>query len=131
MSIFKRRDIEPEPVMSDLPCKHKYRDFNWYVDAVFYIDTKQLHIKIIEPYVCVYCKDRRDVVLEETNVYVKNAEEATKYTEDNYDKRYPDKIKPRVVVEDEINDVILVDREYITLFDKLYEERMKRYAGRY
>lgn len=48
------------------PCKHKWKDFPWYIDSALFDNTK-LHIRIIEPYVCIYCKKRKDIILKKNN----------------------------------------------------------------
>ena len=113
---IKMPEKEPE-------CIHKYQDFPWYIESHTYIHPNSrkiidYQIKIMEPYVCVKCYQRKDVVL------VKHTGENTTY--ENYwntiqelEKKYKDKIKSRPEVEDEINDMILVDREYINIYHKI------------
>lgn len=111
MGFLKKKKIEetPEP-----ECKHKYRDFPWYLTAVQ--NHSGCTISIIEPYVCVWCGNRRDVVLHElfkdSSMYKNLTKEATS-TIKYFEEIYKDQLQPRAVVEDQINDMKLVDRDYL------------------
>ena len=41
-------------------CQHKYKDFDWYITSNYYIDSHILKVRIIEPYVCIFCGNRID-----------------------------------------------------------------------
>lgn len=99
-----------QPVV--LPCNHKWEDFDWYIN--FSVNGKTLEYAIFEPYVCIHCKERKDVILEGTTSITASSNEAAWSELEKIKSRYP-KIKDRAIVEDEINDAQLVDREYIRI----------------
>lgn len=97
---------------------HKWKDFNWYIDAIYYSSDNSFNIKIIEPYVCIYCKERKNIILKEINATHCSKAEADN-TYNNWLKRYEKNIEDRAIIEDKINDMTLVDREYLELYDKV------------
>lgn len=126
-SIFKRKTREPPeqevPVFIPPKCPHTWKDFPWYMtwEWITYGVGQQngeLNLKISEPYICVHCKERKDVdllKLTKTNISLQKANDIS----DEYEKRYKDKLKPIPVLEDMINDYILVDREKLEIVEKL------------
>ena len=128
MGWFSRRKQEvKEPVVSEpIPCRHKWKDFKWYIDVKrksemgYYTVMDCFTVDIYEPYVCVCCKERKDVKLS-SQTFLK-VDAARKYFED-ITKRYADHLGDKALIEDEINDMQLVDREYIEAYEKLL--RMK------
>lgn len=112
MSLFRRKQKENTPPQIPPPkeCNHKWKDFDWYIDFKIYQHT--LNYTIYEPYVCIHCKERKDVALERENVKGFNSnKEALEYVGSIINK-YP-KIKDRAIIEDEIHDTQLIDREYL------------------
>lgn len=100
-------------------CNHKWKDFNWYIDATYFPeDNNRLEIKVVEPYVCIFCKQRKDVILTNYNTIVDSQSNAVKIC-DKLKEQYKGKISDRAFVEDEINDMILVDREYLDLYEQI------------
>ena len=95
-------------------CQHKYKDFDWYITSNYYIDSHILSIKIIEPYVCIFCGNRIDKELH-TYETVCNREEIDEKV-NTFIKPYQSRLKVRAFVEDEINDFILVDKDYIEAY---------------
>lgn len=95
-------------------CEHKYKDFDWYVTSDYYIDDNILIVKVIKPYVCIFCGNRIDKVLH-TYKAICDREKFNKKLED-FIKPYQSKIKERAFVEDEINDFLLVDKDYIEAY---------------
>lgn len=96
-----------EPVKP--PCNHKWKDFDWYL--TYDIIGRSLKYQIYEPYVCIHCKKRKDISLESGTATTSSYKDALE-TLNIIKERYP-KIKDRAIVEDEINDAQLVDREYL------------------
>lgn len=97
--------------------EHKWRDFSWYQISKWrdgYYD-----VYIYEPYVCVTCKERKNVELLHECGYCtfKNFNDVIKRILSPYANR----LKPRAVVEDEVNDAILVDKEFVDAWDKLHK----------
>lgn len=114
------KEIQDEMLSATPPqppkeCQHKYKDFSWYL-INSYDGTGYFHCEIVEPYVCVYCKKRINKTLEEYQRHHFSANEAIEFVEKLHE-QFPDKIKPKAVVEDEINDFILVDRDFLKVYD--------------
>ena len=120
MGIFKKRLAEtPEPKPSEpKPCDHKWTEIRvdgeecWYID--FDIEGKWVRYSIVEPYVCIHCKQRKDVVLEGPREILCKSNADTWGVIEELGKQYK-QIKDRAIVEDAINDLQLVDREYLRI----------------
>lgn len=100
-------------------CEHKWRDYNWYLEyegKQFPNGNKTFNYTIYEPYVCIYCHKRNTVELENGIIDIRN-KTMNDAVRELYQK-YP-KIKSRALIEDEINDDIYVDREYLKWADFL------------
>lgn len=118
INIFKRKPKE---------CKHKYKDFPWFIalerDERSILERYRL--KVVEPYVCLLCKQRIDVVLScVSNVDIDDIDEKIKSIKN----RYKDKIEERAVVEDMVNDCQLVDKSFLESYEysqKVTEDIMK------
>ena len=108
----KKKKTLPPP-----PCRHKWMDFPWYYEAKYIKDTKFFNAKIIEPYVCIHCKERKNIVLKEISTYIsiKNATDVI----ESWKQTYKDKMQDKAIVEDMINDMQLVDREYLAIAHSL------------
>lgn len=98
-------------------CRHKWKDFPWYYEATYHTGHSCLKAKIIEPYVCIHCKERKNVVLKETEITM-TYEEAHEFI-DNWKKEYRDHMIDEVFVNDMIADMQLVDREYLALAEAI------------
>lgn len=113
------------------PCKHKYRDFPWYLDGtvkdntVRYTSHKTWTVKILEPYVCVHCGHRKDICLATYSGYGEDSEKDALERMRFLEARYPEQLKDRPVVEDMIMDMQLVDREYLEMMDGLLVPKIK------
>lgn len=118
INIFKRKPKE---------CKHKYKDFPWFIalerDERSILERYRL--KVVEPYVCLLCKKRTDVVLScVPNVDVDNMDDKIKALKN----LYKDKIEERAVVEDMVSDCQLVDKSFLESYEysqKVTEDIMK------
>lgn len=114
----KKKKPNPEyipPATQKKECDHKYRDFSWYALGSYNVATKTYTGKIFEPYVCIHCGHRKDVLLEDTCRWPMSYEE-TKEAHDQFQEPYKEQLKERAFVEDEINDMLLVDRSYINFY---------------
>lgn len=121
MSIFnKKKNNNPwtDPQLQSPPkrvCDHKWTDVQdesgdcWYME--YDIEDRTLSYAIYQPYVCIHCKARKDVLMESSNVSFSKKSEAWEELQE-VEKRYP-QIRPRALVEDKINDFQLVDRDYL------------------
>ena len=115
---FKKKEIQKPQSITPKICQHKYKDFNWYVTSVYNMDTNFLSFKIYEPYVCIHCGDRIDKLLDEKQWYCESKEIADE-KHNNEIKNYP-LIRSRAEIEDQINDMVLVDRAYIDIYMKVH-----------
>lgn len=109
--------LEPKPVLPPpKKCDHKWADIRVGDDECWYIDYNandcSLEYTIYEPYVCIHCKKRKDVILEGPRCISFSGNEGVWEELNSIRKKYP-QIKDRAVVEDAINDLQLVDRSYI------------------
>jgi len=118
INIFKRKPKE---------CKHKYKDFPWFISLER--DERSIleryRLKVVEPYVCLLCKKRTDVVLScVANVDMDNMNDKIKELKD----RYKGKIEERAIVEDMVSDCQLVDKSFLESYEysqKVTEDIMK------
>ncbi len=116
------KDIIYGPDLKKSTCSHKNRDFHWYLEGSY--DAHKFVINVIEPYVCVWCGHRENRVLQTLRGTSDNPKqemiEATKSLLDTYG----DRIQPRALVEDEINDMQLVDRDYLRALSLVHPEKL-------
>ena len=116
----KKQKTEVKPI--EFTCNHKWRDFPWYIKATYYDSVRRFELQIIEPYVCIHCKERKDVVLHEVvrnNSSWKHVEELLAECEE----KYGEHCQSRPVIEDMIHDMQLVDRQYLKIAESLYPEK--------
>lgn len=108
-SFFKKKIKQPTA------CNHKWKDFPWF--DVYGRDslTEQYFFKIMEPYVCIKCKERQDKML--MRFASDSAEERDRMLEE-CKKKYKGKLLDMPEVEDMVQDEILVDREYLKLLEQ-------------
>lgn len=111
-NIFKKQESQSQ---EPLKCNHKWKDFDWYVDGNY--NGQTLLFKVYEPYVCVICHERKDVLLFKQVTQHKTMKGANEWAE-NFVEKTP-QIKARAEIEDAINDFIMVDREYLNILEGL------------
>lgn len=117
MGLFSRP--EPKPVAPPpRVCQHKWTDVRdddgnemWYM--VVYTNGCKLDYTIKEPYVCIHCKERKDVPLESKTITYKSKDGLSEGLATIMQK-YP-QIKDRAIVEDAVNDMQLIDRNYLRI----------------
>lgn len=108
----------PEPEKPKA-CQHKWRDFDWYLEyenSTLRNGENVLDYNIYEPYVCIHCHKRENRSLEHGRISL-NGKNYTDVLQSILT-THP-KIKNRAELEDEINDEMLVDREYLKWADFL------------
>ena len=98
-------------------CRHQWKDFPWYYKATYFTAQQTLKAKIIEPYVCIHCKERKDVILKEINTQI-SYEDAKKQI-DTWRNDYKDYMMDETIINDMIADMQLVDREYLALAEAI------------
>lgn len=116
----KKQRVEAKPI--EFKCNHKWKDFPWYITAFYYEDTNAFDLKIIEPYVCIHCKERKDVVLHSVSRANFSWKQASKLLEE-CEEKYGEFCQPRPIVEDMIHDMQLIDRQYLEIAESLYPEK--------
>ena len=116
----KKSKSTDKPV--EFKCNHKWQDFPWYMQATYYAGTREFEIKLIEPYVCVHCKERKDVVLHRVERENYSWDDAEKLVDECWEK-YGQYCKDRPIIEDMINDMQLVDRQYLEILKSLHPEK--------
>lgn len=117
MGFFTKKKPVTEPSKPvEKKCEHKYQDFPWYL--TWSVNTYDYTIEVHEPYVCIFCGDRIDKIL-------------SRYTGkgdgqqliEKLHCRFDNHIKHREEVEDMINDMVLVDPEYLKYYHMLREQQ--------
>lgn len=115
-------EINSSQITTKTECEHKFQDFPWYIESNIitgnYQNQNRLTYRIIEPYVCIYCGKRQDVVLEQREIsgYSKSSMQAIL---DKVQETYYERIKPKPIVEDMINDLKMVDVEHLKWYHYL------------
>lgn len=144
MGFFNRSKKEPAKQYVPAPpppkkCEHKFQDFPWYIEGEegsnkFYDFDSWYRLTIKEPYVCIYCGERQDKVLWKMTRYGSHKEAVE--TLDAISNQFKDRIRHRAEIEDMINDMQLVDPQYLQYYhmlqgtkdpstSRLYEEEIK------
>lgn len=95
-------------------CNHKWKDFPWY--SLYGCENGKYYFKIIEPYVCVKCKERRDEQLMYMNCGT--SKERDRELE-KYHETYKGKLLDMVEVMDMVKDEQLVDRGYLDALEQI------------
>lgn len=105
-------------------CQHQWVDFPAFVVFSANNGSREYDVRIVEPYVCVHCKKRDDVLLERrTGTNSINAVAAAEEIIKEFNKY--SFIKPKPVVEDMVTDFQKVDRDYLAWYDYLHGEGPK------
>ena len=112
-----RRKKKPE-IIEPPPCKHKWQDFPWY--CTYSTSYGELDVTIKEPYVCIYCKERKDVVLLH-NHYSRATQQEIQRKLTEVRNAYRDHLEDMAIVEDQIHDFQLVDRQWLEIAKALRE----------
>lgn len=107
----KAQEKEEEVTRIEIPCKHRYRDFPWYIISKYYNDEHMYDIYVKEPYVCVWCGNREDKILE--HIRGRGPRNAGESIADAIKAEYGSHLRGRAEIEDMINDMQLVDRDYL------------------
>lgn len=103
MGLFNRKKEMPQPILHE----HTWKDMPWYIERTFDPDENVGECKIIEPYICIVCGARKDVVLETYTWYNLAPAQRDLRAQAIMDK-YQEYLQPKAVVEDMINNILLV-----------------------
>ena len=117
-----RKKLKNSDKPVEFKCNHKWQDFPWYMQATYYEDTRKFEIKLIEPYVCIHCKERKDVILHHLVRDNYSWDDAEKLVDDCWEK-YGKYCKDRPIIEDMIHDMQLVDQQYLEILKNLHPEK--------
>ena len=122
MFFFKKKnDQNTDKVEIEFKVQHEHtwKDMPWYMEVWYNTKDKTAGYSIIEPYICITCGKRKDVTLETlkwTGIEVAEREEEYK----KLTKKYAKYLKPRAVVEDMINNILLVkDPMHLEMMEKM------------
>lgn len=108
MGFFKRKKkLTSTTELPVLPHDCIMKDMPWFMTTEYNGEERTASYKIIEPYICITCGKRIDKVLEENHWSNITSEWRDKWYED-VRKNYKKYLKPRAIVEDMINNIILV-----------------------
>lgn len=130
MGIFNRRKNtsipEYQPVFPELKHTHTWKDLPWYMTVSYNGGKKEADYEIIEPYICLTCGERKDVILERCSWQNISSDDRDKEYE-KVKKRYKQYLKPRAVVEDMINNILLVkDPNHLEMVENMRGTPHKR-----
>lgn len=119
--LFRRKPKDkPELILEPPPCPHTFKDFPWYMTSSWNEKGKfELVLKLMEPYVCVHCGERKDIQLVTTtinNIKLNQVKDAEKEFLQEFGNG---EVRPISVVEDMIHDAIFVDREKLSIVNKI------------
>lgn len=127
----KKNREQEKPILSPpKECNHMWKDFPWYIDSEYDAFSKTVDLKVYEPYVCIQCKKRKDVLLDSYTRYATSYDEANKIV-GNRIEDYEDRIRPKAVIEDMVNDEQLVDRQALNIIAMLRGETAPEHSLRY
>jgi hypothetical protein len=117
MGLFNRKKKD---TILEIPHKCQWKDMPWYMEIHYDGSEKTASYQIIEPYICISgCGKRVDKVLEKEEWHNIDVATREKYYEEIREK-YKNYLKPRAVVEDMINDILLVqDKAHLEMVEKL------------
>lgn len=116
MGFFKKKQ-KYQSAEAQPECGHKYKDFPWYVDMAYSQYDASGTLRVYEPYVCIYCGNRMDKQLHRFE-FKGSSDKFMKYCA-KFMASHADQIEERVIIEDQINDMILVDREHLKYYELL------------
>ena len=123
MGLFNRKkkiEDTKEIIIPELPHTHTWKDMPWYMNTTYSECDKSANYEIYEPYICITCGERKNVLLEERHWKGLTSEQREEF----YQKvraRYKKYLKPRAIVEDMINNIILVkDAQRLNMIEKMY-----------
>lgn len=119
MGLFSKKKKQKELIIPNIPHEHTWKDMPWYMHTSYDGGKKTADYDIIEPYICITCGERKNVILEHGDWGNITSEERDK----RYNKirnKYKKYLKPQAVVEDMINNILLVkDPDYLDMVEEM------------
>lgn len=123
MGIFKKKKQTSTENMLDsikITHTHTWKDMPWYMRTWYNTDECTAGYQIVEPFICVTCGERKNVELEKTEWRGISYSEREKFFKE-IEEKYKEYLKPRAVVEDMINNILLVkDAHRLNMIEKIY-----------
>lgn len=119
MGLFNRKKKQEELVIPEVPHEHIWKDMPWYMEIEYNGTQNTAKYEIIEPYICITCGERKNVVLEKQSWQnISSTDRDEEY--EKIKKEYKKYLKPRAVVEDMINNILLVkDPERLAMLEEM------------
>ena len=121
MGIFTRKRMSSDKTFEipEIPHTHTWKDMPWYMNVRYNGNQRTAGYEIIEPYICVTCGERKNVCLESEDWSGINIDEREKIF-NKIRNRYKKYLKPRAVVEDMINNILLVkDANRLNMIERM------------
>ena len=120
MGLFNRKKKNAFDTLANVPHEHVWKDFPWYMVTDYSGVNQTAEYSVIEPYVCLTCGERKNVILDHTAwSHIKSDDREEEFAAVR--KELGDKLKPRAVVEDMINDTVLVKNpNYVAMLEKIH-----------
>ena len=119
MGLFNRKKKISPPIIEAPKHEHIWKDMPWYMTTEYNGKERTAACKIIEPYICISCGERKDKILEGHSFSNISPDARDQEFEIMY-KTYKPYLKPRAVVEDMINDILLVkDAGRLQMIEKM------------
>jgi hypothetical protein len=113
---FKKKKEEQKQeslVIPEIPHQHVWKDMPWYMGVHYHSTNRTAGYIIVEPYICITCGERKNITLEEED-YSNISPDEREAIFSRVRKRYKKYLKPRAIVEDMINNILLVkDPHYL------------------
>lgn len=102
--------------IKNAPCNHVWKDFNWFYTKDYKENYRYPWILTLwEPYVCIKCKERKNVEL----ISINTSSYKDLINELNARKQRYKQLKEQEEVEDEVNDFIYLDPVSLKLFENI------------
>ena len=130
MGIFSRKKDIPipqyQPVFPEIKHEHTWKDLPWYMEVEYSGTKNTAQYEIIEPYICITCGERKNIVLEKCAWQnISSTDRDEEY--EKIKKKYKKYLKPRAVVEDMINNILLVkDPDHLEMVENMRGTPHKR-----
>lgn len=122
MGLFNRKKKEVKAATVEVPAiphEHTWKDMPWYMTEYYMPAEKTAGYRITEPYICITCGKRENVKLEEIEWKNISVEEREKEYQ-RIRNRYKTYLKPRAIVEDMINNILLVkDPNHLDMVEEM------------
>lgn len=118
--IKKKEDTSVPPIILTKH-EHLWQDFPWYID--FNWDTYDYSVQIVEPYVCAYCRERKNIILDVRKGHSDRPGKVVSAIISTWENEFKRHIKPKAEVEDMINDFQHIDKVGLSYFHMLHDSK--------